>query len=210
MPIDVAALGVDYAAFSGHKMYGPTGTGFLYARDEHLERAEPQLTGGGMVRQVTKTGAVWLDIPWRFEAGLPNVAGAVGLAAAAAWLGELGMVAVWEHEQQLTRYTLGRLAGVDGLQTYGPEQAEGRAGIFSFTLTIAGRRVHSHDVAQILSQRGVAVRGGHHCAQVLLAALGERDLTRASVGVYTLRADIDRLIEALEDVSRVFGSHKGL
>lgn len=204
LPIDVTADDVDYGAFSGHKMYGPMGVGVLYAKEEHLTNIEPAVVGGGTIKAVSRSGAFWHDIPWRYEAGTPNVAGVVGLAAAVAWLEQLGLDRVWQHGQHLTQYALERLSEVSGLQLYGPSSLKDRAGILSFDLMVQGKRLHSHDLAQVANHYGVAVRGGHHCAQVLLSTLGVTDLTRASFGVYTTTADIDRLILTLHQATSLF------
>lgn len=205
LSLDVSDIGADYVAFSGHKTYGPTGTGWLYAKQEHLEDAEPQLVGGGTIKLVTQTNTIWHEVPWRFEAGTPNISGIVGLSAAIAWLQKLGLTKIWKHEQQITQYAMEKLSMVDGLEFYGPPlNTKDRAGILSFSLSVGGRRLHSHDIAQVANGHDVAVRGGHHCAQVLLSALGIPDVTRASVGCHTTMADIDRLVMALADVSSVF------
>lgn len=204
MPIDLSQIDADYAAFSGHKTYGPSGTGWLYAKQEHLERAEPQLVGGGAIKQVTRGDTTWHDVPWRFEAGTQNMAGVVGLAAAIAWLQKNDLAKIWEHEQQLTRYALDKLSALDGLELYGPPAGEERAGIISFSLSVSGQRVHSHDIAQIANRHRVAVRGGHHCAQVLLTTLGLSDIARASVGCYSTIADIDQLVMALDEIRSLF------
>lgn len=206
IPINVSAIDADYAAFSGHKMYGPSGTGWLYAKRKHLESAPPQMVGGGTIKHVTRTGAIWHDVPWRFEAGTPHVAGVIGLSAAIAWLKQHDLAKLWHHERQLTRYAHAQLSAIDGLELYGPPSGEEQAGIFSFSLTANRRRLHSHDIAQIANRHGVAMRGGHHCAQVLLTALGLPDVTRASVGCYTTTTDIDQLVTTLDDARSLFSS----
>lgn len=202
LPLDVYTLDLDYLAVSGHKLYGPTGIGFLYGKQTHLEKAEPLLVGGGTVQEVTRHTATWQDSPLRFEAGTPNITGAIGLNAAINYLTQIGLGAIWEHEQTLVRYALPRLAEIDGLRLY----STGEAGLFSFNLSANQQTLHSHDVSEIANQHDVALRGGHHCAQPLMAALGVADLTRASIGVYTTTQDIDRLIEALEATKKVFSN----
>lgn len=198
VPVSVRELGVDYAAFSGHKMYGPTGAGFLYAKRAVLDRAEPLLVGGGTVQQVTQDATVWQEVPLRFEAGTPALAQVVALRAALEYVSSLTLKRIGEHEQQLIAYTLERLQGLSGVHLYGPTTSSDRVGVFSFTLSSGGRVLHSHDVCQVADDHGVAVRGGHHCAQPLMAVLGVPELVRASLGVYSTRSDIDRLCDALE------------
>lgn len=212
MPVDARELDVDFLVFSGHKMYGPTGTGVVYGKRELLETMEPFLTGGDMVKTVTREGATWNDLPWKFEAGTPNIAGGVALGEAARFLTELGMENVWAHEQALAEYALPKLRAVPGLRLIGPISPIGpirpmgpsggwaKAGIFSFTLD----GIHSHDLASFLDTRGIAIRGGHHCAQPLLASLGLTECARASVGLYTMAEEIDRLVSALEEARRAF------
>lgn len=203
LPVAVANWGADFVVFSGHKMYGPTGIGVVYGKRERLEAMEPFLTGGDMVKTVTREEATWNDLPWKFEAGTPNIAGGVALGETARFLTELGLENVWAHEQALVAYTLPKLQAVPGLKLLGPlgnqSHYRARAGIFSFTLS----GIHSHDLASFLDERGIAIRGGHHCAQPLLSSLGLTECARASVGVYTTTEDIDRLIGALEDAQRI-------
>lgn len=206
LPVDVRAWDADFVVFSAHKTYGPTGVGVLYAKREHLERMEPYLRGGDMVKTVTREGATWNDLPWKFEAGTPNIAGVVAFGEAIAFLRELGLENVWAHEQELVAYALTRLQAISGLRLLGPQltthnsQLSTRAGVFSFVL----EGVHSHDLASFLDSRGIAIRGGHHCAQPLLTTLGLTECARASVGVYTAKEEIDRLTTALEEARRVF------
>lgn len=199
LPIDVRAWDADFVVFSGHKMYGPTGVGVVYGKREHLETMEPFLMGGDMVKTVTRETATWNDLPWKFEAGTPDVAGGVALGAAVRFLHDVGMERVWEHEQALAEYTLPRLAEIPGVRILGPIlSAPSRAGVFSFTLP----RIHSHDLASFLDARGIAIRGGHHCAQPLLQTLGLTECARASVGIYTTREEIVELVDALRDAQR--------
>ena len=201
MPVDVQALGCDLFAFSGHKLLGPTGIGVLYGREDVLAAMEPFMGGGEMIREVKQSGARWNDLPWKFEAGTPNIAGAIGLGAAIDYLERLDLRAVRAHEVELTRYALAQLATVPQLTVYGPTDPERRGGVVSFTLG----RAHPHDIASILDeQEGVCVRAGHHCCQPLMDCLGLAATARASFYVYTLRAEIDRLVAGLHVVNDLF------
>jgi cysteine desulfurase/selenocysteine lyase len=184
-------------------MYGPMGIGALYGRRQLLESMPPYMGGGEMIRSVSLEGSTWNDPPWKFEAGTPNVAGAVGLEAAIGYLEALGREAVQAYEEELARYAFRRLAEVPGLTLFGPV-AE-RIGVFSFSL--AG--VHPHDVAQWLDAEGVALRAGHHCAQPLHARLGVKATARASLGLYNLREEVDRLVEGLGRVREGLGGGHG-
>ncbi|HEV8167254.1 MAG TPA: aminotransferase class V-fold PLP-dependent enzyme, partial [Actinomycetota bacterium] len=194
------ALGADFLAFTGHKMLGPMGVGVLAAREEVLQGMEPFLGGGEMIRDVAIEGSTWNDIPWRFEAGTPNVAEAVGLGAAVDFLGALGMDRVRAAEADLTAYALKRLGEVQGLRVYGPAELEHRGGVVSFTLG----SVHPHDVAQVLDEEGIAVRAGHHCTMPLHRRLGVPATTRASFSVYTTTDEVDALVAGLEKTARFF------
>ena len=200
IPVDVAALGIDFYALTGHKAYGPTGIGALWARLDLLRDMEPFLGGGSMIRKVTKGGTTWADPPARFEAGTPAIAQAIGLAASFRWLDGLGMDAVAAHEREVTAYALERLGDVPGLEIFGPPSSAERVGPISFQL----EGVHAHDVSEILDRHGVAVRAGHHCAQPLMDRLGVAATARASFGVYTTHEEIDRLVEGLLDARSVF------
>ena len=200
LPLDVSELGVDFYAFTGHKLYGPTGIGALWARLELLDAMPPFMGGGSMIRKVTTGGTTWADPPARFEAGTPAIAQAIGMAAALRWLDSIGMEAAHAHERELAGYALEALAEVPGLTAFGPPSSPGRVGPVSFEL--AG--VHGHDVAEILDRHGVAVRAGHHCAQPLMDRLGVAATARASFGVYTTREEVDRLVAGLHDARRVF------
>lgn len=195
LPVNVQAWDADFVIFSGHKMYGSTGVGVVYGKRGLLERMEPFLTGGDMVKTVTRESATWNDLPWKFEAGTPNIAGGVALGETVRFLEEIGMDNVWAHEQELVSYALPRLKEIPGLRVLGPAA---RAGIFSFTLP----SIHSHDLASFLDERGIAIRGGHHCAQPLLASLGLTECARASAAVYTTKGDIDRLVEAVAEARK--------
>ncbi|MQA74876.1 MAG: SufS family cysteine desulfurase [Solirubrobacterales bacterium] len=201
LPLDVAALGVDFYALTGHKLYGPTGVGALWARLELLREMPPFMGGGSMIRKVTKQGTTWADPPTRFEAGTPAIAQAIGMAAAMRWLDGLGMETIAAHEREITDYALERLAEVPTLRVFGPPRSARRLGPVSFEL--AG--IHGHDIAEILDRHGVAVRSGHHCAHPLMDRLGVAATARASFGVYTTRDEIDRLVAGLHDARRVFG-----
>jgi cysteine desulfurase / selenocysteine lyase len=200
LPLDLAALGADFYGFTGHKLYGPTGVGVLYGRSEVLEAMPPYEGGGSMIRKVTKERITWADVPARFEAGTPPIAAAIGLAAAVEWLEGVGLDAAHAHEAELGAYALERLADVPGLRVFGPPAGDDRVGIVSFEM----EGVHAHDVSEILDRHAIAVRAGHHCAQVLMDRLGVAATTRASLAVYNTREEIDRLIDALNDVRRVF------
>jgi cysteine desulfurase / selenocysteine lyase len=193
-------LGVDFLAFTGHKMLGPMGIGVLAAREELLERMEPFLGGGEMIRDVTIEGSTWNDIPWRFEAGTPNVAEAVGLGAAVDYLQAIGMDRVRAAEAELTAYALERLGEVKGLRLYGPEELEQRGGVLSFTLG----EIHPHDVAQVLDEEGIAVRAGHHCTMPLHRRLGVQATTRASFSVYSTVEEVDALAAGLDKTAHFF------
>jgi cysteine desulfurase/selenocysteine lyase len=193
-------LGVDFLGFTGHKALGPMGVGVLAAREELLEGMEPFLGGGEMIRDVEIDRATWNDIPWRFEAGTPNVAEAVGLGAAVDYLQALGMDRVRAHEADVTGYALKRLGEIEGLRVYGPSEVEHRGGMVSFTLG----DIHPHDVAQVLDSDGIAVRAGHHCAKPLLRRLGVQATTRASFYLYSTTEEVDALVAGLEKVKRFF------
>jgi cysteine desulfurase/selenocysteine lyase len=201
MPVDVAELGVDFYAVTGHKLYGPTGIGVLWGRLELLREMPPFLGGGSMIRKVTRTGTTYADVPARFEAGTPAIAQAIGMASALRWLDGLGMEAVLEHEREIADYALARVAEVPSLQVFGPPRGPQRVGPVSFEI----EGIHAHDVSEILDRHGVAVRAGHHCAQILMDRLGVAATARASFGVYTTPEEIDRLVDGLEDARRVFG-----
>jgi cysteine desulfurase / selenocysteine lyase len=201
LPVDVAAIGADFYAWTGHKALGPTGIGVLHGRRELLERMEPFLTGGDMIASVDFHQTTWNELPYKFEAGTPPIAEAVGLGAAVGYLEGLGMERVREHEQALTAYMLERLAQVPGLRVVGPLSAERRGGLASFTID----GIHPHDVAELCDRAGVCIRAGHHCAQPLMRCLGVGATARASVGVYNDRSDVDALVDALQAGRAVFG-----
>ncbi|MFT9388134.1 MULTISPECIES: cysteine desulfurase [Leuconostoc] len=200
MAIDVQALMVDFFAFSGHKMMGPMGIGVLYGKQAVLDAMPPAQFGGEMIATVTQQSATFQPLPWRFEAGTPNVAGAIGLGAAVDYLTHVGMAQVAEYEQGLASYALAQLQAIPGVIIYGPQDSQRHVGVISFNL--AG--IHAHDVATALDQEGIAVRAGHHCAQPLMAALQVAATVRVSLYLYNTRADIDRLIKTLIDIKDYF------
>jgi cysteine desulfurase/selenocysteine lyase len=200
LALDMAALGADFYAVTAHKMYGPTGIGALFGRRELLEAMPPFIGGGSMIRKVSKDLITWADLPAKFEGGTPAIGEAIGFGAAVRWIDELGLPAIHAAEAELTAYALERVAEVPGLTIFGPPAGDDRGGIVSFAMV----GVHSHDVSEILDRHGVAVRAGHHCAQVLMERLGVPATTRASFAVYNTRDEVDRLVEALLDARRVF------
>jgi len=201
LPVDVAALGVDFYAFSGHKVGGPTGIGVLYGRREVLEPLEPAFGGSEIIKEVWLDHVTWNDLPWRFEPGTPPIAQAVGLDAALAYLEGLGWEAIRAHEADLTREALPRLAEVEDLTLYGPRDPEARVGVVSFNLA----DVHPHDVAAALDAEGIAVRAGHHCAQPLMRRLGVLGTTRASFYLHTTIDDTERLCAGLRRAHEILG-----
>ncbi len=201
MAVDVKALGVDFYAFSSHKMLGPTGVGVLYGKRALLEAMLPFNMGGEMIREVRFDRITWNEIPHKFEAGTPDIANVVAFEAALTYLEELGMDKIREHEIALTKYAIGRLSEIDGLEIQGPQEAELRGGAISFT----DRDIHPHDISTFLDTKGIAIRAGHHCAQPLMRILGKIATARASLYIYNDEADIDALIDALIDMRRYFG-----
>jgi cysteine desulfurase/selenocysteine lyase len=203
MPVDVKAWDADFVGFTGHKMLGPTGIGGLWARAELLEAMPPFLGGGEMIRDVTTRGFTTNDVPWKFEAGTPPIAEAVGLSAAVDYLEALGLDAVREHEVAITRYALDALTDrfADRLTIYGPRDLDHRGGTVSFLFG----DIHAHDVSQVVDEEGVCVRAGHHCAKPLMRVLGVPATTRASFYVYNDEADVDALVSALGRAEQFFG-----
>ncbi len=200
LPVDFAALGVDFYAWTGHKAYGPTGIGVLHGRRELLEEMPPFLGGGHMIARVGETESTWAEPPAKFEAGTMPVAEAIGLGAAIDWLSGIGMDHVREHGREVTAYAVERLSEIPGLTLYGPSDPEARGSLTSFALD----GIHPHDVAEILGRSGVCVRAGHHCAQPLHRRLGSPASTRASYAIHNSHEDVDRLIEGLGTVQEVF------
>jgi cysteine desulfurase/selenocysteine lyase len=201
MPVDVAAIDADFYAWTGHKALGPTGVGVLHGRRAVLEAMRPFIGGGHMISSVGLEESTWNELPWKFEAGTSAIAEVIGLGAAIDYLSALGYGAVREHERDLTGYALERLAEVPGLALHGPLDPDRRGGVVSFAID----GVHPHDVAEICDRHAICIRAGHHCAQPLMRRLGVGATARASFHVYNEREDIDRLVEALGEVRRVFG-----
>jgi cysteine desulfurase / selenocysteine lyase len=207
--VNVATLGADLLAFTGHKMLGPTGIGVLWGRYDLLASLPPFLGGGEMINVVKLSGSTYAEPPYRFEAGTPPIAEAVGLGAAIDYLNSIGIEQIATHEERITAYALTRLAIVPGLRILGPTQPVDRGGAISFTLTTEdGLEVHPHDIMQLLDARGIAVRGGHHCARPLHERLGIVASTRASLYLYTTTAEIDALADGLGYVVSFFGGRK--
>jgi len=221
MPVDVQSIGCDFYAFSGHKMLGPMGIGCLYGNRELLEEIPPFLYGGEMISQVTKEETTWNELPWKFEAGTPNVEGAVGLAAAVDYLDRVGMERVRSHEVQLVKAAHEELSKIRNIRIYGPESAERKGGVVSFNIegvppneltevlaeegvTMGSVKIHPHDVATILDTEGVAIRAGHHCAMPLMMRLGVPATSRASFYIYNGLDDVEQLTRAVKRACEVF------
>jgi cysteine desulfurase/selenocysteine lyase len=205
MPVDVAALDVDFLAFTGHKICGPTGIGVLWGRTELLVSMPPFLGGGEMIKSVSMEGTTFAGIPHRFEAGTPPIAEAVGLGAAVEYITGLGLDAIAAHEHALVEYALPRLRSVPGVRIIGPDNTVERGGTISFVLEPEGTAIHPHDVGQYLDELGIAVRVGHHCARPTCLRYGVPATTRASFHLYTTEAEIDALVAGLHEVVRFFG-----
>jgi cysteine desulfurase/selenocysteine lyase len=200
MRVNVKEVDCDFMAFSGHKMLGPTGIGVLYGKSRHLEDMPPFLGGGEMIREVHTTGASWKELPYKYEAGTPNIAGAIGLGAAIDYLRKIGMENVHEHEKDITDYALGKMSQIDGLVIYGPRDVEQRVGVVSFNLG----DIHAHDLASIMDEEGVAIRSGHHCAQPLMEFLGIPATSRASFYIYNTKEEVDAFTNVLEKARKLF------
>ncbi len=200
MSVDVNALDVDFYAFSSHKMIGPTGIGVLYGKSHLLEEMEPFNFGGEMIREVRYDHASWADVPHKFEAGTPNIAGAVGLHAAVDFLQSIGMKNIHAYESELVRYAMERLEAIEWIKVLGPDRSIQRGGMTSFIID----GIHPHDIATFLDSLGIAVRAGHHCAQPLHRKLGIPSTTRASFYLYNTKTEIDALIDGLEQTRRFF------
>ncbi|CYX41334.1 cysteine desulfurase [Streptococcus suis] len=200
MAVNVQELDVDFYAFSGHKMLGPTGIGVLYGKEELLNRMSPVEFGGEMIDFVYEQSATWKELPWKFEAGTPNIAGAIGLGAAVDYLTEIGMDAIQAHEAELVDYVFPKLQAIPGLTIYGSQDLSKRTGVIAFNLD----DLHPHDVATALDYEGVAVRAGHHCAQPLLRYLQVPATVRASFYIYNTKADCDKLVEAIIKTKEFF------
>ncbi|HFI0425897.1 TPA: cysteine desulfurase [Streptococcus suis] len=200
MAVNVQELDVDFYAFSGHKMLGPTGIGVLYGKEELLNLMSPVEFGGEMIDFVYEQSATWKELPWKFEAGTPNIAGAIGLGAAIDYLTEIGMDAIQAHEAELVDYVFPKLQAIPGLTIYGSQDLSKRTGVIAFNLD----DLHPHDVATALDYEGVAVRAGHHCAQPLLRYLQVPATVRASFYIYNTKADCDKLVEAIIKTKEFF------
>ena len=201
IPIDVNDLGVDYLAFSAHKMLGPTGVGVLWGRQELLADLDPFLGGGEMISVVTREESSWAALPHKFEAGTPNIADVVAFGAALDFLNEVGMDAIAAHDAELTHYAVERLSRLEGLDIYGPSDPAERSAVIAFNY----RDIHSHDVATILDRSGVAIRAGHHCAQPLMRTLEVPATARASFYLYNERSEVDALVDGLLEAGERFG-----
>ncbi len=201
MKIDVQDLDVDFFAFSGHKMCGPTGVGVLYGKESLLEQMHPIEFGGEMIDFVYESHSTWTELPWKFEAGTPNIAGAIALGAAIDYLDGIGMDNIHRYEQELVAYVMPKLKAIEGLEIYGPEAVEERSGVIAFNI----KGLHPHDLATALDMEGVAVRAGHHCAQPLLNYLDQASTARASFYIYNTKADCDKLVDALLKTKEFFG-----
>ncbi|MDT2747828.1 cysteine desulfurase [Vagococcus fluvialis] len=193
MSVDVQDLDADFYAFSGHKMCGPTGIGVLYGKQNLLEKMEPIEFGGEMIDFVYHDHSTWTELPWKFEAGTPNIAGAIALGSAIDYLTEIGMDNIHQHEQELVEYVFPKLKAIEGLTIYGPQDPKKHTGVIAFNID----GVHPHDTSTALDMEGVAVRAGHHCVQPLLTYLGVQSTTRASFYFYNTKKDADRLVEAI-------------
>ena len=199
-PVDVQALDADFLAFSGHKMCGPTGSGVLYGKRHLLEEMEPFLYGGDMIEKVTFEESRWNELPWKFEAGTPNIAQGIGLAEACDYLDDIGMEAIARHENELAQYALERFAEFDDVETFGPPVGEKRGGLVSFNID----SVHAHDLSSIINDYAVAIRAGDHCTQPLHDKLGVAATARASFYIYNTREEIDVLVDAIDDARQLF------
>ncbi|MGO3501304.1 MAG: cysteine desulfurase [Lactococcus cremoris] len=200
MALDLQKMDVDFFAFSGHKMMGPTGIGVLYGKEELLNQFEPVEFGGEMIDFVYESHSTWTELPWKFEAGTPNIAGAIALGAAIDYIQELGIDQIHQHEAELIDYVMPKLQNIEGLTIYGPKDNKKRSGVIAFNI----EGLHPHDVATALDMEGVAVRAGHHCAQPLLNYLDTPATARASFYIYNTKADCDKLVEALQKTKEFF------
>jgi cysteine desulfurase/selenocysteine lyase len=201
MPVDVQATDCDFMVFSAHKMLGPTGVGILYVKKEILEELQPFISGGDMIKEVHKYETVYNDLPYKFEAGTPNIADVIGFGAAMDYLNRLGMDKVRDHEIELTKYAMDAMKDIRGMTLYGPLDAKNKGGVISFNLG----DIHPHDLATILNDHGIAIRSGHHCAQVLMEKFDLSATSRASFYIYNTIEEVDKFINALNDARRLFG-----
>ncbi|MCH7970836.1 MAG: cysteine desulfurase [Chloroflexi bacterium] len=200
MPVDVQAIDADFLCFSAHKMLGPTGIGVLYGKYDLLEEMPPYMFGGDMILEVTYEDATWNDLPYKFEAGTPNIADAIATGAAVDYLSELGMENVWEHEQQLTAYGLDQISSLNHITIFGPEDPALKGGVISFVHD----KIHPHDLGTALDQQGIAIRTGHHCAMPLVRSYGVVAAARASFYVYNTKTEIDALVDGIREAERYF------
>ncbi len=201
MQTDVAALGADFFACSAHKMLGPTGIGLLWAKAEVLDTMQPFMTGGDMISTVTMSQSTWAEIPAKFEAGTPNIEGAIAFGAACNYLDNIGMTSIRNHEKELTGFALDKLNSIEEITIFGPSDVEKRGGVISFAL----QGIHPHDIGQFLDSEGIAIRAGHHCAQPVMSALNVPATARASFYLYNTEAEIDHLTDTLKQVVKYFG-----
>jgi cysteine desulfurase/selenocysteine lyase len=202
MPVDVQDLDCDFLAVSSHKMLGPTGVGVLHGKRDVLQAMDPFLGGGEMIKRVTYEASTYADLPHKYEAGTPNIADVIAFGAAIDYLEALGMDAVREHEEKITRYAIDRLSAMDGITLYGPRDARERGSALAFNY----RDIHPHDLSQVLDQRAIAIRAGHHCAQPLIRRLDEVATARASFYLYNREDEVDALVEGIRDADRIFGN----
>ena len=203
-PVNVTNLGADFYAFSGHKMFAPTGIGILYGKKELLDKMPPYRFGGEMIANVTREGATWAETPQKFEAGTPNIAGAIGLAAAIDYLKSIDLKLIQKHETELTAYALKKLSNISDLTIYGPKESYERTGVISFNL----KNIHPHDLATALDLNGIEVRAGHHCAQPLMESLQTESTVRASLSIYNSKDDIDKLVSSLQEAKEFFSEFR--
>ena len=202
MPLDVTDLDCDFLTFSGHKMLAPTGIGVLYGKKELLESMPPYQKGGDMILEVTYDKSTWNEIPFKFEAGTPNIAGAIGLSAATKYLMEIGMQNIREHEIEITKYAYNNLMNIDGIEILGPENIDIRAGLISFNIP----DIHPHDLGTFLDSKGIAIRTGHHCAMPLIKKLGSHSSARASFYIYNTNKEIDKFTEEINNSIKYFNN----
>ncbi len=202
MPIDVSDLDCDFLTFSGHKMLAPTGIGVLYGKKELLESMPPYQKGGDMILEVTYDKATWNEIPFKFEAGTPNIAGAIGLGAATNYLMKIGMQNIRDHEIEITKYAYNNLMNVDGIEILGPENTDIRAGLISFNIP----NIHPHDLGTFLDSKGIAIRTGHHCAMPLIKKLGRHSSARASFYLYNTNHEVDKFTAEINNSIKYFNN----
>ena len=201
MPVDVKKLNCDFLCFSGHKMFGPTGIGVLYGKRVLLEELKPMIYGGDMIKEVTWDQSSWNNLPWKFEAGTPNIAGGIGLGAAVEYIQRIGIETIQHNEEELTEYALEQLQQISGVTIYGPLTTKDRGAVISFSID----GVHAHDVSTILDREGIAVRGGHMCAMPLVTqVLKTNSVSRVSLSLYNTKEEIDKLVDAIQKVQEIF------